>query len=321
MIRVPSATASHLDSRNDRAALGGLAALLILALLAFRGECWTVYLEASSFSEWSHVWCLPVMIGAYAWLRRDDFRAALGNGSAWGVALLLFSAVWWFAIVSLGLFTYLSLFAPLLAFAGAAWAVCGRAFVRTCIPILLMVATCLPLSERSMERFSLATQRASLYGAVSALNAVPGITASRHGTTIAYSRGAQSGEIGVGEQRFAFRLIPASLMIGLFAVFARPRPTWQIVLLTIVALPLVLLSNVLRIVAASLVAIWGNFSSVSNVPRNISIVAGLLLAWLLFILAMGLLRHVARLGQLFYVEEDSTQPPSPPSGSAAGGAL
>ncbi len=305
------------SSTKVRTALRRLAVLLLLVIAAFRSECREVIVGSMSFSEWSHVMALPIVVGAFCWLRRNDLQEAITDGSNGGLILMVVGAFIWFATRSLGLFGYLTLVAMLITTAGAVLTVCGARVIKIGFPVLLMAATCLPLSERSMERFSVATQRASLFAAVTMLKAVPGLEVSTHGTTIAYQHGTSSGEFGLGEQRFAFRLIFVGFMIGLLVVFSRRRPPWQIILLVLTSVPLVLISNVLRMIAASLVTVYGNGSPVSNIPRNVSIVVGLVTTYLLFYLMCGLLNQITRLGALFYVEDDSNSDSLPVERSAS----
>lgn len=302
-----------------RVVVGRLAILMLLAFAAFREE-WRVLLTAASrFSEWSHVFALPLAVGVFCWFRREDLRAAATGGSGWGLVLIFLGVMVWFATKSLGLFGYLTLIAMLMCLVGAVLATCGARFFRTCIPALLMLMTCLPLSERSMERFSLAVQRLSLAGGAVLTGASPGVVASPRGLTVAVVR-QDRGEpvvtsprvwrrslmvVGQGEQRFGFRLVPACTMIGLLVVFSCRRPTWQVILLLLAAVPLVILSNVIRVAAVVLTTVYGGYSPLSNVPRNVSIAVGLLAAYLLFGTAVWAAGRLQRMESLFYVDDES----------------
>lgn len=300
----PKSTAAILPE-DARRALGRMAVLLLLVPAAFRDECAVLFSIADGFSEWSHLFVLPLVIASLAWLRRDDLAAAMKSGAWGGLWIILFGAAIWFAVKSLGLFGYLTFIAPLICMVGVVAATAGWSFLRRCLPFFLIVFTCLPLSERSMERFSLAVQRVSLAGAAALADAAPGVSVQARGLTITFERGRRTGEVGTGEQRFGFRLFPALLMIGLFVTFSRRRPAWQIVLLALSAPLVLVVANLARVTAAVCTAIFGGFDAVSNAPRNVSIVVGLLAAYLLFRLAAGIIGGLSRLESLFMVDAGS----------------
>ena len=282
-----------------------MAVLVGLLLLAFRPELKMVLARGVSFSEWSHVFAMPLVVLVFVLCRKDDLRAALSRGSWWGIVLIVAGLSTWLIPSIIAQFGYARLLGMLCCLAGVILALAGWGVGRICLPLILMVWLCLPLTERTMESRSLFLQRLSMRAAVIPLQQLPGSTLEIKGMTIAYQHSNRTGEIGLAEQRFGARLIPACFLIGLMVVFTRRRSAGRIAMLVLLSVPIVLACNVLRITAWGVAAIYGGFDEVSNVPRNVSLVTMLLAAYVCFGLGCRAVDGVARIASgLFPVEDD-----------------
>lgn len=284
-----------------------MAVLIGLLLLAFRTELKAVLSHGISFSEWSHVFAMPLVLLVFVLCRRDDLRAALRRGSWWGIVLIVAGLSTWFIPSIIAQFGYARLIGMLCCLAGVILALAGWGVGRICLPLILMVWLCLPLTERTMESKSLLVQRLSLKAAVIPLQQLPDSAAQVKGMTIAYQHGKHAGEIGLAEQRFGARLIPTCFLIGLMIVFTRRRPAGQVAVLVLLSVPIVLACNVLRIAAWGVTAMYGGFDEVSHVPRNVSLVTMLLASYLCFglgCLAVNGMGNIA--SRLFPIEDNQT---------------
>jgi exosortase/archaeosortase family protein len=278
-----------------------LLVLLALWAAAFRTEFQTVFWAAEEFSEWSHVFCLPIVVLAYIWCRRGELRECDARPSVLGLLLIVLGALIWFGRTTLGLFGYLALIAMLVALAGVVLLAAGRQAFRITLPLVIMFGTCLPLFERSMDRFTIPVQRISIRVAAAAMSPFVPIEVSDDGIMAAQHEG-RTVRIGAGEQRFGLRLGPACVMLILFVIFSRRRPLWQLALLCVTAVPVLLLANILRIITWAATAILGGFAETDATPRNAAAIAALLLTYLAIGGLAWFLGAVSRLGQLVYVE-------------------
>lgn len=282
-----------------------LAVLVGLLLLAFRTELKMVQSRSMSFSEWSHVFAMPLVVLVFVLCRKDDLRAALGRGSWWGIVLIVVGLSTWSIPSIIAQFGYAKLIGMLCCLAGVILALAGWGVTRICLPLILMVWLCLPLTERTMESSSLFLQRVSMRAAVIPLQQLPDSTAQVKGMTIAYQHGKRTGEIGLAEQRFGARLIPACFLIGLMVVFTRRRSAGQVAMLALLSVPIVLACNVLRITAWGVAAIYGGFDEVSTVPRNVSLVTMLLASCVCFGLGCLTVNGMGNIAsRLFPIEDD-----------------
>ncbi len=281
--------------------------LLVLWAAAYRSELAFVLWSAGEFSEWTHVYCFPIVAIAYLWCRRDDLREAPVQTSIIGLMLVLLSVVVWLACAVLGLFGYLALLAMLIAAAGVILLGAGARVFKVLVPILIMFGACLPLFERSMDRFSISIQGTSVRMAAAATDAISGLEASVAGTgnLVRCRRGDREVLVGEGEQRFGFRLAPACALVAVFTLFSRRRTPAQLVFLVLIAPPVLLAVNVLRIVVWTTTALVCANPLLNSTPRNISAAAALLATYLAFILSARLAEaFFGLLSRYLYVEDD-----------------
>ncbi|MCZ6682948.1 MAG: archaeosortase/exosortase family protein [Planctomycetota bacterium] len=279
--------------------------LLILMSFAFRKELYSIVALAAGFSEWSHVFAMPVVAMLFVLCRMDDIRIGLRKGSIWGAVLVLLGFAIWMMSTSLRFIGYATLVAMLVCFVGLILAVAGWRVLRICLPLVLMLGLCLPLGERTMERFSIDIQRESLRAALIPLKLLPGVKTRTAGMTIAYSYDGKEEHLGLAEQRFGARLWPACLVVGLFTVFSRRRPRWQVVFLTLASIPIVAFCNLMRIFAWAVLAVYGGFGPVSSAPRNASLGISLIVAYGSFAFGCWLLPKLgSRIQRPFWIEDD-----------------
>ena len=88
------------------------------------------------------------------------------------------------------------------------------------------------------------------------------------------------------------RLLVASVAVGVFVVFSRIRPVWQVVVMALLAGPIALFCNLVRMFAWGATTIYGGFGPLSGVPRAVSILASLVLAYVLFALLCVMLDNL-----------------------------
>lgn len=277
------------QARAMNGALLRFVVLFVLLIFALRDDVISILAVAAEFSDWSHALILPIVVLAYVRLRSSDLRDMEASPSAWGLLFIFGGLFLWFVAMTLGLFAYLRLWALVIAIGGVVLLATGRRVFRVCVPLLLIVATCLPLSERSFDRFTIPIQGISIRTAATVIDAFSGDDVWAEGREIMKQTPGGTLRVGQGEQRFGFRMAQACALIAFFLTFSRKRPIWQIVVLAMAFIPLLFSVNIVRIIVWSMSA-WSRGNSVVDVmPRNFSAAAALLmtfaafgaLAWLL----------------------------------------
>jgi len=296
------------DARDATTALLRGLVLTLLLFIALRSDVVMMLGSASTFSAWSHAWIVPLLVALFIYLRRRDLINALRPPSLWGLFFICAGLFLWMAASSLGLFGYLRLLAIPIALVGVVLLVAGRRVLFILLPTIIMVGTCLPLNERSMNRFSIPVQSISVKLAAKLLNIATDepVRAADREIVIGQAE-TQIKRIGQGEQRFGFRLMPACVCLALFVIFAPPRSAGVKVLMTL-ALPIILpLANVARIV------IWVWFDPVSptrldeSTARNLSAIAAIGTTFVCLLLVAGICKPIlGALVSFFEVEDDES---------------
>jgi len=173
--------------------------------------------------------------------------------------------------------------------AGVVLAVGGWRTLKRCLPMLLLVGLSIPVGQRIYARLIIAPETHTLSATRFVLDQLPGVEVELRGPDFHFTRGQQAGTIALGEPRRGATLAVAFLVIGVFVVFARIRPFWQVALMAMAAGPIVLLCNLLRLLSWGMVTIYGGADPTSAVPRGVAAVVSLAAAYALFALACGIL--------------------------------
>ncbi len=292
---------------SGQEALVKTAILVGLCIWAFRPRLTFVVSTALSNRDWAHALVAPVAVLLLVYRRRRQLAEGLTSGSVWGIVLLAggfavhAAAIW---PVPFGYLQDISL-VPVLA--GAVLAAGGRHVLKRSAPMLLLIALSLPVGSRIYASLIIPVETRTLSAARLALDQLPGVQVALVGPDLSYTRGEVSGTIALGEARRGASLLWASVFIGVFVVFARIRPFWQVVLMAIAAGPIALFCNFLRAFTWGAATIYSHAPPLSSTPRNVSAVVSLLAAYGAFAVCCAALgRRVS--------EENSTRDVSGPQG-------
>jgi len=274
---------------SAREALLKTAVLVGLCLWAFWPRLTFVVSTALSNRDWAHAMVAPVAVLLLVYRRRRQLAEGLTSGSVWGVVLLVAgfalhaAAIW---PVPFGYLQDIS-FVPVLA--GAVLAAAGRHVLKRSGPMLLLIALSLPVGSRIYASLIIPVETRTLSATRLALDQLPGVQVRLIGPDLSYTRGEASGTIALAEARRGASLLWASVFIGVFVVFARIRPFWQVAIMAIAAGPVALFCNFLRAFTWGAATIYTHAPPLSSMPRNVSAVVSLLAAYGAFALCCAAL--------------------------------
>ncbi len=241
---------------------------------------------------WAHAPVMPVAMLALGYLRRRRLVEELGNGSLWGLLLmlaglaLLSGTIWPFG------FGYIRAVAIVPVSAGMVLAVCGWRVLWRCLPMLFLLLLAVPIGTRKYADMMILPERHTLAATRAVLDQLPGVTVTLLGRDLSFVHDDRSGTIALGEPRRGASLLPAYAAIGVFVAFARIRPLWQIVVLAVAAIPVVLFCNLARLLVWGLVTIYGGAGATSGLPRVVAVAISLLLAYAAFAALAPTLAHL-----------------------------
>ena len=209
-------------------------------------------------ADWGHTLIIPFMAGYLAWLNRHKIEAVGFKVCWWGLVPIVLGMAWyifcWLGpqglrhhnLMAAGV--GLSLFGIVLLFAGTA------AMRYLWFPLLYMLAFGVTISDRLMSIVTYKLQDIAAKGAHIMLTMM-GYTADLSGNTITLIKGAESYPLNVAEACSGMRMLVAFLALGVFLAYLRLNFAWQRIALVLLAVPVALFVNVLRVVTLGILSI------------------------------------------------------------------
>ena len=254
--------------------------LLGLFIWAFKPEL-MIIAQSTYLGQGIYALALPLALLALILLRRATLRRSLTNGTPAGVLVVLAGIIWYAMFTWPFDYGFLRLVALPIVLAGCIAAVAGWRVLKHSLPVLMLLVMCLPLGDRLYADLIVRPETITLKVARAALALLPGVDVSLRGSDLIYGHAGIAGTIAVGESNRGMALLGAYGLIGVFVIFARIRPLWQVILAVLAAGPIMLLANFLRVLTWGVVTIYGGCSPTSEAPRDVAGTVSLLAAYVL----------------------------------------
>ncbi len=234
-----------------------------LLTLALTGVFWEWLLRQNRFSmeqpaDWGHVYMVPFISGYFIYRRRASI-ARLRPSVFWPGALPLLTGIaayyLWTLTPSPGKHMFQG-YALVLCVAGLTLLLTGpRLFAWLCLPVSYL-AFGVTVSDRLMQDLTFKLQLVASQGA-SLLLKMMGFTVDLAGNTLSVASG--TGEphmLNVAEACSGMRMVIAFLALGVAVAFLSCPQWWQRVALVLLAVPVAVLTNVIRVASLGLASLW-----------------------------------------------------------------
>ncbi len=196
--------------------------------------------------EYSHGFFVPPFAAVLLWLRWDMISAARLRGSLWGLALLGLGG----AMRLASAYFYYDLFDPLSllpTLAGIALFIGGWHALRWAWPSIVYLIFMIPLPGLFAGALSGRLQLIATSASVYALQMI-GIPATARGNVIALT----SSELEVAQACSGLRMLLVFFATSTAVAFLAERRLWEKVIVLLSAVPIAVISNVIRIVATGI---------------------------------------------------------------------
>ena len=264
-------------------------------LFLFRELLFSCISRWSTEPQYSHGFVIPFLATGLGWMRRGKITPGQARSGAAGLALLGIGvlchlvSVWFYieAIDSVGL---------MMAFTGIVLLVWGRRFFRGVWPAVLFLGFMLPLPFQ-LER--MLSDPLQVLGASQSAWIIQtfGIPAIAQGNTILMS----DIQLGVAEACSGLRMLMVFFAISAATVIISERARWEKLLILFSAIPIALISNIVRIVGTAVAHHYVSRESADLIFHDLS-------GWLMMPLAIVLLFLELKLLDCLFVEVADSRP-------------
>jgi exosortase len=282
-----------------RASRLGPVPLLFLATACLVWGYWTTLAEMAQCwahnAQYSHGYLVPLFALALLWLRRQQMPAWPLQPSWWGAPLLLFGicvrlfGAWYFS-------PWLDAISLVPTLGGLWLMIGGRAAWRWAWPAVLFLVFMIPLPYRLSGMLAGPLQRLATVVSTFGLQTL-GIPALAEGNVILLSEV----EIGVVEACSGLRMLVIFFALSTAVALLLRRPLWERLFVVFSAIPIALVSNIIRITVTGVLHELVSNEFANEVFHDWA-------GWLMMPLALAMLWVELRLLSLLLIEQPAAAP-------------
>jgi exosortase len=225
-------------------------------------------------ATYSHGFLVPPIALFLVWQQRDRLTRMTPRPAAAGLVLLA-AGLGLFVLGTLGAELFLTRVSLLFVLAGTVAFVCGWAHLRiVAFPIAILLFM-IPLPAIVFDRIAVSLQLvASMLGA--GLLHASGYGVVRHGNVLMLPTIA----LEVTDACSGIRSLVSLLLVTVLAGWLGERSIWRRMLVALLAIPLAIVLNGVRIAATGVAATWFGPAAAAGLPHEVA-------GWLVFVAAAG----------------------------------
>lgn len=294
-------------SQSDGADVRGVAALLTPGNLVMAGLLAAAFLllffrwflvqhafAMNSPDDWGHVYIVPLISGYILWKRRDALLSMRSEVFWPGLPLILLGISCYFLFVITNYANHMFQgFAIVLTLAGLAILLLGpRMFPLLAFPIAYL-AFGVTVSEMVMLKVTAQLQLMASWGSWVLLNVIGLVTERAGNVLVITTSGGEEIPLNVAEACSGMRMLVAFYALGAAVAFIACRHWWQRIALLLLAGPVAIFVNVLRVAFLGVGSLWNPELAKGDAHMLIGVL-WLVPAFLLFMGVVWALNRIVR---------------------------
>ncbi|MDX2131536.1 MAG: exosortase/archaeosortase family protein [Planctomycetota bacterium] len=236
--------------------------LLLIAFVAlFHDWLWTqIQFSKLEIEDWGHAFVVPIISGAMLWQRRAEIaRTPIRTFWPGALPLVLGVACYFFFVVGISNHM-LQGFAMILSVAGVALLAGGPAMFRHLFLPIAFLVFAVKISPQIMTKVTFPLQLLASDGAYVLLRLIgsPGdwFFADVRGNVLEIEYAGRTIPLNVAEACSGMRMVIAFLALAAAVAIFACRHWWQRIALLLLAVPVALLMNIVRVAVLGLASLW-----------------------------------------------------------------
>ena len=264
-----------MDKRHRIALFCAVAAVLAIAAVVF-WQPMSMLVRFWRRPDYSHGYLVPFFSVFLLWVRRDMLATVQWHGTWWGAVLIGLSALLYVASGVLGI-ALISAFSLIPALVGMVLLLGGWPLLQWSWPALAFLVFMIPLPTFAESMATVPLRRVGTLASTYALQTM-GLPAVAEGNVIMLS----DYPIGVAEACSGLRMLMTSVALAFGFAFVMQRPLWERLVIVISAVPIALITNVIRITLTGLCYEYSGQELADTVFHTLA-------GWLMMPMAIGML--------------------------------
>lgn len=239
--------------------VGVVLLLLMYQALFFRWFTRQGLLSWDKLDDWGHAFVIPIISGFFIWRNRAQILAQRPSPFWPGLAPFLLGVVsYFYAVVAVRNHMVEGL-AALLALFGLALLLLGPGVVRWSFVAIAYLVFGITLAEKIMIEITFQLQLLASEGAwviLGTIGMLGGFEVDLQGNTLMIYKGSETIPLNVAEACSGMRMVVAFYALSVWVALTWNREWWQRIALFLLAGPVAVLMNMIRVAALGIASLW-----------------------------------------------------------------
>ena len=220
-------------------------AFILLLVYAYWNMFESAMVEWSSNELYSHGYLIPILAAVILYMRRQPLRPSTGKEQLAGAGIILAASL---LRVFMSSFETGDMYTFVIAFVGLILLVGGTSMLRWAGPIAFLLLFMFPLPHTATQQLLVPMQRFATTASTFVLQVV-GFPVFQDGITISIG----TSQINIVEQCSGLKMTTIFLALSISLILINERERWENIIILLMAIPIALLTNIVRIVVTGMV--------------------------------------------------------------------